>query len=112
VFSILQGLTSASQWVAPLCVVVYSGPHSGCGEMIALRHGDGSVSTYCHFSSRSVRRGVSVDAGQVIGRCGRTGAATGDHVHLGVRSLSGSYYEYFDRTSFPPGSTQLDPGGC
>jgi murein DD-endopeptidase MepM/ murein hydrolase activator NlpD len=80
--------------------------------MVALRHSDGSVSTYCHFSSRSVDVGDSVDAGELIGRCGESGRTSGPHVHLGVRTLLGSYVEFFDFTTLQPSPTQLDPGGC
>jgi len=93
-------------------LVVRSRFEGSCGHTIALRHSDGSVSTYCHFSGRSVDVGEYVDAGEVIGRCGETGRASGPHVHIGVRTLTGSYVEYFDFTSLQPSPSQLNPGGC
>jgi len=93
-------------------LVIASRFSGSCGQTIALRHSDGSVSTYCHFSTLLPEEGDSVDAGEVIGRCGDTGRTTGPHVHLGVRTLTGSYVEYFDFTSLQPSPTQLDPGGC
>jgi murein DD-endopeptidase MepM/ murein hydrolase activator NlpD len=48
-------------------------------------HGAGLVSVYMHLEKLLAAAGESVAAGQVIGRVGSTGRATGPHLHLGVR---------------------------
>jgi murein DD-endopeptidase MepM/ murein hydrolase activator NlpD len=40
---------------------------------------------YAHFSSIAVSRGQRVAQGQVLGNGGRTGYATGNHLHFEVR---------------------------
>jgi murein DD-endopeptidase MepM/ murein hydrolase activator NlpD len=41
---------------------------------------------YAHFSDVAVKRGQMVKAGQFLGHEGRTGRATGCHVHYGLFS--------------------------
>jgi len=48
---------------------------------------------YCHLSAAGVVNGQAVTAGQVIGALGRSGRATGPHVHFEVQ---------VDRTSVDP----------
>lgn len=55
------------------------------GLTLFLDHGAGLVSVYMHLEKMLVAEGQDVTAGQVIGRVGSTGRATGPHLHLGVR---------------------------
>lgn len=57
------------------------------GLTIFLDHGAGLVSVYMHLEKTLVAEGETVAGGQVIGRVGSTGRATGPHLHLGVRLL-------------------------
>ncbi len=63
-------------------VVVSAGYSGGGGNTVRLRHAGGLESYYLHLSSfgRNVRAGAHVDQGQVIGRVGATGTATGPHL--------------------------------
>ena len=62
------------------------------GEQITIQHADGMLTTYCHLSERLVSAGDSVQQGQIIGRSGSTGWATGPHLHLEVQ-LDGEYVD-------------------
>ena len=66
-------------------VVVYSDFHPQYGNMIEIDHGNDLISRYAHASKRSVRIGELVLRGAKIGEVGRTGRATGTHLHFEVR---------------------------
>lgn len=51
------------------------------GNYVVLEYGDYTVS-YCHLSKALVRKGDSVNAGDVVGISGSTGRSTGEHLHL------------------------------
>jgi murein DD-endopeptidase MepM/ murein hydrolase activator NlpD len=67
--------------------VIYAGWYSGYGNMLDIQHADGVVTRYGHLSAYvpNVGYGAVVTAGQVIGLVGRTGDATGNHIHFEVR---------------------------
>jgi murein DD-endopeptidase MepM/ murein hydrolase activator NlpD len=65
--------------------VVFSGWNSGgYGNMVDIRHADGSVTRYAHNSRLLVRVGQQVDQGQTISEVGSTGYSTGPHLHFEV----------------------------
>lgn len=66
-------------------VVVYSEMHPQYGNMIEIDHGNDLVSRYAHASRRLVKVGDVVLKGAKIGEVGRTGRATGTHLHFEVR---------------------------
>ena len=60
--------------------VIETGYTSGNGNYVKIKH-DGTYTTqYLHMSKILVRRGQSVQQGQIIGKVGSTGLATGPHV--------------------------------
>lgn len=61
------------------------GWNGGYGNYIVVSHGNGTQTLYSHLSSDSVSVGDSVGKGQVIGAVGKTGEATGNHLHFEVR---------------------------
>jgi murein DD-endopeptidase MepM/ murein hydrolase activator NlpD len=54
--------------------------------VLVIDDGNGYRSLYAHFSKIVVRRGDVVEAGQLIGYEGRTGRASGCHLHYGLFS--------------------------
>jgi murein DD-endopeptidase MepM/ murein hydrolase activator NlpD len=56
------------------------------GKSVAIAHGGGLFSVYFHLSAFDVRHGDRVERGQVIGRVGATGRATGPHLHFGIKA--------------------------
>lgn len=61
------------------------GSYRSYGEYIAIDHGNGVRTYYCHLSSRNVNVGDTVKQGQIIGKSGSTGNSTGPHLHFEVR---------------------------
>ncbi len=54
------------------------------GNTIGIDHGQGVTSIFLHLSRINVQEGDVVQAGQVIGAIGSTGASTGPHLHWGL----------------------------
>ena len=65
--------------------VVAAGASGGSGRMVHLRHANGYETLYLHLSSIAVRTGAHVTQGDLIGRVGATGLATGPHLDYRLR---------------------------
>lgn len=66
-------------------LVVLAAPLEVHGQTIILDHGCNVFSIYLHLSTMEVKPGQRVQKGQVIGRVGATGFATGPHLHWALR---------------------------
>lgn len=55
------------------------------GHLLMIDHGMGLNSAFLHCSQLLVREGDVVKQGQVIGRVGATGRASGPHLHWGMK---------------------------
>lgn len=62
--------------------VVFADRHGGYGKLVTILHGDGYSSMYGHLSEITVNPGQEVSAGDIIGRVGSTGRASGPHLHF------------------------------
>lgn len=65
--------------------VVFSGTQTNYGHLVHLDHAGGIATLYAHLDARTVRQGDAVRRGQVIGNVGRSGNATGPHLHYEIR---------------------------
>jgi murein DD-endopeptidase MepM/ murein hydrolase activator NlpD len=85
--------------------VVSAGWSGGGGNMVRLRHASGYESYYLHLSAfaRGIRAGVHVDQGQLIGRVGMTGTATGPHLDYRLRKNGAFVNPLVEHRKLPPG---------
>ena len=67
--------------------VVFAGPRVLTGNSVVVEHLPGVFSIYYHMSEILVAPGDTVEKGQVIGKVGMTGFATGPHLHWEVRVM-------------------------
>lgn len=65
-------------------VVSFAGVNGGYGNSVIVDHGNGYKTMYAHCAKITVEEGTKVKAGTVIGAVGRTGSATGSHLHFEV----------------------------
>ena len=85
--------------------VVSAGWSGGGGNMIRLRHANGYETYYLHLSAiaPAVRAGARVTQGQVIGRVGATGVATGPHLDYRLRKNGIFVNPLVEHRRLPPG---------
>ena len=63
---------------------------NSAGYYVTINHGDGFSSIYMHMSNYIVSAGQKVNQGQTIGYVGKSGVASGYHLHFGI-AYNGSY---------------------
>lgn len=67
-------------------IVVSAGWNSGgFGNLVEIRHPDGTVTRYAHNNTISTRAGAVVNQGEMIAEMGTTGRSTGPHCHFEIR---------------------------
>ena len=64
--------------------VHFSGWKAGYGRVVEIDHGKGWLSRYAHAQALLVVTGATVWAGQTIAKVGKSGRATGPHLHFEV----------------------------
>jgi lipoprotein NlpD len=65
--------------------VLFAGEQRGYGKIVLIAHRGDLVTVYAHNSENLARAGDQVQEGAAIARVGRTGNATGPHLHFEVR---------------------------
>ncbi len=66
--------------------VSFRGVKGGYGNTVILQHGDNITTLYAHLSRfASAKRGTRVHQGDVIGYVGKSGLASGNHLHYEYR---------------------------
>ena len=85
-----DGIDLAAKLGAPVFapatgVVVFAGTKTGYGNVVEIDHQNGYTTLLAHHSKLLVKIGDIVNPTTIIANAGRTGIATGVHVHLEVR---------------------------
>jgi murein DD-endopeptidase MepM/ murein hydrolase activator NlpD len=67
--------------------IIFRGRKGGYGRVVIVQHGKNYTTLYAHLSSyaKGQRVGSIVKQGEIIGRVGRSGLATGPHLHYEFR---------------------------
>jgi murein DD-endopeptidase MepM/ murein hydrolase activator NlpD len=86
-------------------VVTFAGWTGGGGRTVRVRHASGYESEYLHLSAiaTGVRSGTRVGQGELVGRVGATGLATGPHLHYGLRRDGAYVNPVREHANMPPG---------
>lgn len=69
--------------------VIFAGRQSGYGLLVKLLHDNGDVTFYAHCSKLLVAEGQRVARGEVIAKMGRSGVASGVHLHFEIHPGGG-----------------------
>lgn len=88
--------------VAPGTVTL-AGWTNGGGRTVRVRHNNGYESEYLHLSAITVRAGQRVSQGDLVGKVGSTGLATGPHLHYGLRRNGRYVNPVVEHRNMPPG---------
>jgi len=66
--------------------VLFSGwGPTGYGLLVLIKHSEKVYTVYAHNQKNRVKKGARVKRGQVIAKVGKSGRATGNHLHFEVR---------------------------
>jgi murein DD-endopeptidase MepM/ murein hydrolase activator NlpD len=86
-------------------VVVSAGWSGGGGNTVRIRHAKGLETYYLHLSgfAKGIRAGARVEQGQVIGRVGATGTATGPHLDYRLKRNGVFVNPLVEHRKQPPG---------
>ena len=71
-------------------IVEFSGQQRGYGNIVILRHPDGTTTRYAHLDSVGVEAGQILRQGEQLGVMGTTGRSTGVHLHYEQRDKDGN----------------------
>ncbi len=80
----IAGSHGSTVWASADGEVIYSGYRGSLGNLLIVDHGNGYETYYAHLDGFAVQTGEEVERGQTIGYMGRTGRATGTHLHYEV----------------------------
>ena len=84
-------------------VVTIAGWTGGGGRTVKVRHPNGYETEYLHMSAIAVRAGQRVGQGDLVGRVGMTGLATGVHLHYGLKKNGRYVNPVIEHRNMPPG---------
>ena len=85
-------------------VVTMAGWTGGGGRTVKVRHPNGYETEYLHLSAIDVRQGARIGQGELLGRVGKTGLATGPHLHYGLKKNGHYVNPILEHRNMPPGN--------
>jgi murein DD-endopeptidase MepM/ murein hydrolase activator NlpD len=71
-------------WATASGKVVFAGRDGSYGRTVVIDHGAGFMTRYAHLKKIETKKGKRVERGNVIGRVGKSGNASGAHLHYEV----------------------------
>ncbi len=84
-------------------VVTLAGWTGGGGRTVKVRHPNGYETEYLHLSAIAVKAGTRIGQGELVGRVGQTGLATGPHLHYGLKKNGRYVNPILEHRNMPPG---------
>jgi murein DD-endopeptidase MepM/ murein hydrolase activator NlpD len=90
--------------------VIFAGEQGGYGQTVVIEHAGGLQTRYAHLSAIGVEAGQDLARGQIVGRVGRSGRATGPHLHFEV-SRDGKKLDPAELARMFPGEFKSSAGG-
>lgn len=81
--------------------VTFSGWQKGYGNVVYVKHPDGTTSRYGHLKSFQVEQGDLIKKGVPLGLVGKTGNAKGPHIHYERRDSQGLPIDPYNTDNFP-----------
>lgn len=82
--------------------VIYAGSgFRGYGRFVIIEHNDEWATFYGHLDKILIKQGQTIKQGELIGKMGRTGRATGTHLHFELRKDR----KAIDPIAFLPGAS-------
>lgn len=66
-------------------IVIFAGKATGYGLLVCIKHSGQWESRYAHLDCINIKENNKVKKGQIIGKVGATGNATGPHLHFELR---------------------------
>ena len=84
-------------------VVTMAGWTAGGGRTVKVRHPNNYETEYLHLSSIAVRSGQRIGQGDLVGRVGQSGLATGPHLHYGLKKNGRYVNPIIEHRNMPPG---------
>ena len=94
-----KGIDMAGTWqeevrAAANGVVSFSGRFGSFGKVVKIKHKHHVTTLYGHLHKLSVKKGESVQEGQIIGKMGATGRVAGAHLHYEIKVKNKSVNPY------------------
>jgi murein DD-endopeptidase MepM/ murein hydrolase activator NlpD len=84
-------------------------PKGAYGKFIVIQHENNLTTLYAHLSLQIVKNGDHVERGEIIGYMGKTGWATGSHLHFTVWASSTFSLKQSKVCGLMPVGGDLDP---
>ena len=65
--------------------VIFAAYKGNSGKLVIVEHKNGYQTIYAHMDKIDVKKNQWIKKGTLLGKMGRTGVSTGNHLHFGIR---------------------------